>query len=217
MRRLLSLVLPLLMLSAAIAASAAAQTRAGSIIELRGSARIGRNGNLLDAVLALPILASDKIETAAQSSLTILLLDGSRLTLSDSTSMVVERLIPDSAAANSGLNVVISLLRGQLESLVHFTGSPHFEVHTPNAITGVRGTDFKTAYIDGKPCPGFPTCLRYTDVGVYEGIVEVRNPANPRAAPVRVASGYETTVPCELPPAAPGPLGMGDLAAPGYH
>jgi hypothetical protein len=84
-------------------------------------------------------------------------------------------------------------------------------------VVGVRGTDFTTKYVAGKPCPGFPQCLRYTDVGVYKGIVEVSNPTNPKAAAVRVSSGYETTVPCELPPAKPGPLGMGDLTAPGYH
>jgi hypothetical protein len=31
---------------------------------------------------------------------------------------------------------------------------------------GVRGTDFKTEYIAGKPCPGFPTCLRYTPINL---------------------------------------------------
>jgi ferric-dicitrate binding protein FerR (iron transport regulator) len=206
-----------IMLIAAMTAAAAAQTRAGSITELRGRASIERNGILFAAVLALPIMVSDKIETADRSGLTILLVDGSRLLLSDSSSMVIDRMIFDTAAANSRMNVLISLFKGQLESLVHPAASPHFEVHTPNAIAGVRGTDFKAAYVDGQPCPGFPTCLRYTDVGVYEGIVEVSNPANPRAASVRVTSGYETTVPCELPPATPGPLGMGDLTAPGYH
>ena len=90
-------------------------------------------------------------------------------------------------------------------------------MHTPNAVVAARGTNFETAYIVGKPCPGFPECLRYTDVGVYEGVVEVSNPTNPRAAPVRVTPGYETTVPCELAPSSPAPLGMGELGAPGYR
>jgi hypothetical protein len=92
-----------------------------------------------------------------------------------------------------------------------------FEVHTPNAVASVRGTDFDTEYIEGKPCPGFPQCLRYTDVGVYKGTVAVRNPTSLKSISVLVAAGYETTVPCELPPATPGPLGMGDLTGPGYH
>jgi hypothetical protein len=94
---------------------------------------------------------------------------------------------------------------------------PGFEVHTPNAVVSVRGTDFDTEYIEGKPCPGFPQCLRYTDIGVYKGIVEVRNPTSLKSISVRVTAGYETTVPCELPPANPAPLGIGDLTAPGYH
>ncbi|MEA2680292.1 MAG: hypothetical protein QOK03_2014 [Candidatus Binataceae bacterium] len=218
-RLLFWILLRSLVLVAVLTVAAAAQTPAGSITELRGGASIERNGSSFAAALAIPIMISDKIDTADRSSLTVELLDGSRLTLSDSSSIIIDRMISDPAIANSMVQVLIRLFRGQLESLVHpaVAAPPHFEVHTPNAVVGVRGTDFKTEYIEGKPCPGFPKCLRYTDVGVYQGIVEVSNPTSPNAVSVRVASGYETTVPCELPPATPGPLGMGDITAPGYH
>jgi len=55
------------------------------------------------------------------------------------------------------------------------------------------------------------------EVGVHKGVVEVRNPAKPKAPPVRVAQGYETTVPCEMAPSAAAPLGMSELSAPGYR
>ena len=45
----------------------------------------------------------------------------------------------------------------------------------------------------------------------------MRNPTSLKSISVRVAAGYETTVPCELLPATPGPLGIGNLTAPGYH
>ena len=215
LRRMLSS----LMLLALLTGAAAAQTRAGSITEISGTGRIQRNGGSIVAVLAVPIMERDKIETADRSSLTILLLDGSRLTLSESSSIVMDRTIMVPTVANPAVSVLIKLFAGQLRSLVHpMVGAPpHFEIHTPNAVVAVRGTDFETKYIAGKPCPGFPKCLRYTDVGVFQGIVEVSNPTGSKPASVRVASGYETTVPCELPPATPGPLGMGDLTAPGYH
>ena len=66
-------------------------------------------------------------------------------------------------------------------------------MRTPNAVVGVRGTDFTTKYVAGKPCPGFPQCLRYTDVGVYKGIVEVSNPTNPKAVAVRVSRLWTPT------------------------
>jgi hypothetical protein len=160
-------------------------------------------------------MLGDKLQTSAASEATVVLLDGSELTLSESTTLVIDR----SMVGPTGADSVVNLVEGKLRSVINPIGGslPEFEVHTPNAVAGARGTDFETEYIEGKPCPGFPHCLRYTDVGVYEGIVEVRNPTSTRPISVRVSGGYETTVPCELPPANPGPLGMGDLSAPGYH
>ena len=196
-----------------MAGNAVAQVNAGAIKELHGTADVQRNGRLIAATPAMPILVGDKLETSRQSSVTIELSDGSQLTLSDASSIVINR------AMTSAADSTIELVKGKLRSIVNIAAgkSPGFEVHTPNAVASVRGTDFETEYIEGKPCPGFPQCLRYTDIGVYKGIVEVRNPTSLKPISVRVAAGYETTVPCELPPANPAPLGIGDLTAPGYH
>jgi ferric-dicitrate binding protein FerR (iron transport regulator) len=193
--------------------SAAAQAGAGTIRDLRGAAGVRRNGRSIAAASGMPILVGDKIQTSEKSRVTVELIDGSELTLSEGSSIVIDR------AVTSVADSMIELFTGRLRSLVNMVpGKANgFEVHTPNAVASVRGTDFAVAYIEGKPCPGFPQCLRYTDVGVNKGIVEVRNPTSLKPVSVRVAAGYETTVPCELPPAAPGPLGIGDLMGPGYH
>jgi ferric-dicitrate binding protein FerR (iron transport regulator) len=195
------------------AANVAAQVRAGTIKRLRGAGEVQRNARSIAASLGMPILIGDKLQTSRQSSLTIELTDGSQLMLSDVSSMVIDHSMTNPSDST------IDLFKGKLRSLVNMIAGkrPAFEVHTPNAVASVRGTDFEAEYIEGRPCPGFPQCLRYTDVGVYRGTVEVRNPTSPRKVSVQVAAGYETTVPCELPPARPGPLGMGDLMAPGYH
>ncbi|MBV8362481.1 MAG: FecR domain-containing protein [Deltaproteobacteria bacterium] len=196
-----------------MAGNAVAQVNAGKITELHGTADVQRNGRLIAATPAMPILVGDKLETSRQSSVTIELVDGSQLTLSDASSVVIDR------AMTSTADPMIELFKGKLRSIVNIAAGRlrGFEVHTPNAVASVRGTDFDTQYIEGKPCPGFPQCLRYTDIGVYKGIVEVRNPTSLKPVSVQVTAGYETTVPCELPPANPAPLGIGDLTAPGYH
>jgi len=213
------LLLVVLMISVSQIPDACAQVRAGSITEIEGIASVERNGQTTLAALATAIMEGDKIQTAERATVTVSLIDGSRLTLSESSSMVIYRAKVEPAIASLADRFFVKLFSGTLGSVV--TPAPNssaqFEVHTPNAVVGVRGTDFKTEYIAGRPCPGFPTCLRYTNVGVYKGIVEVTNPTSANAAAVQVTSGYETTVPCELPPAKPGPLGMGDLTAPGYH
>jgi len=201
------------LLFACLGGNAASQVIAGTIKELRGATEVQRNGRSIAATPAMPILVGDKLETARQSSVTIELIDGSQLILSEASSVILDRAITRVADST------IELFKGKLRSVVNIVAGklPEFEVHTPNAVASVRGTDFATEYIDGKPCPGFPQCLRYSDIGVYKGIVEVRNPTSSKPISVRVGAGYETTVPCELPPANPAPLGIGDLTAPGYH
>ncbi len=163
----------------------------------------------------MAVQANDRLISGADGRLTVTLKDGSELMLAESTSIVIHA----STIAGATLATPVELFGGHLRSVID-TGlrgvGTHFEVHTPNASSAVRGTDFETAYIEGRPCPGFPDCLRYTDVGVYKGTVEVTNPAVPKAT-VEVTEGYEATVPCDLPPSAPAPLGFGSLIGPGYH
>lgn len=207
------LVLCLLLIFASLVGDVAAQVRAGTIKELRGTGEIQRNARSIAATIGMQILTGDRLQTSRHSSLTVELTDGTRLLLSDMSSMVIDRTMTNAADST------IDLFKGKLRSIVNLVAGkqPAFEIHTPNAVASVRGTEFETEYIEGRPCPGFPQCFRYTDVGVYKGIVEVRNPTSSRKVSVQVGAGYETTVPCELPPAIPGPLGMGDLMAPGYH
>jgi hypothetical protein len=185
------LILGVALIFLSCAADAAAQIRAGSITEMHGSASVERNGQTTPAALATPIMEGDKIVTDEQAIVTVELIDGSRLTLSESSSIVIYRAKVEPAIVGMANRFFVKLFRGTLESVVTpaADASGQFEVHTPNAVAGVRGTDFKTEYIEGKPCPGFPTCLRYTDVGVYKGIVEVSNPTSAKPAGVQVTSG----------------------------
>lgn len=201
-------------LSAAFQRPALAQQSVGAVTELEGTARLSRGTHEFEVALKMAVIARDRIQTMSKSHLTVTLDGGSQLMLAESSTMVI-----DDVAAGARANSSISLKLGHLRAVVYPTlgATPNFEVHTPNAVVGVRGTEFETAYIEGKPCPGFPTCLRYTEVGVYKGVVEVRNPANPKAPPVRVTQGYETTVPCEMAPSSAAPLGMSELSAPGYR
>ena len=202
-----------------LAGRPAAQTSdaVGSITRMEGTATLVRNNQTRPVTLAMVVEINDKLITARGAHLTVTFGDNSSLVMDASTSIVINEGVL--GAENSGISKV-GLLGGRLRSIVN-SGLRNvgygFEVHTPNAIVGVRGTVFETAYITGTPCPGFPDCLRYTDVGVYKGRVEVSNPLNPKAAPVIAGEGFETTVPCEQPPATPSPLGMGDLTAPAYR
>ena len=189
----------------------------GLVSAIEGDATVVRNGRNIKVTQAMALETNDKLITAGDGRVTVTFGDNSSLTLGPSTSIVINERV--TGATPSGITRV-GLLAGQLHSIINAglrASGGSYEVHTPNAMAGVRGTDFKIAYIAGKPCPGFPNCLRYTDVGVLKGRVEVSNPLNPKAAPVIATAGYETTVPCEEPPAVPSPLGMDEMLSPAYR
>jgi ferric-dicitrate binding protein FerR (iron transport regulator) len=197
--------------------AARAQISVGVVTAIDGEAELVRGGQTLKVTLEMPVESNDKLVTKNDGRLTITFGDNSRLVVGLSTSVVIN---PGVIGGSSGISRV-GLLGGRLRAIVdaslRSSAGRSFEVHTPNAVMGVRGTEFEVAYIAGTPCPGFPDCLRYTDVGVFKGRVEVSNPLNPKAAAVLAAAGYETTVPCEEPPATPSPLGMSEMLSPAYR
>jgi hypothetical protein len=132
---------------------------AGFVTELEGVAKLTRQNKESDVVLRMAVLVRDRLRTTARSHLTVTLNGGSKLILAESSTMLI-----DEAAGNPSSTEAVSLLLGHLRAVVRplAASRQNFEVHTPNAVIGVRGTKFETAYIEGKPCPGFPACLRYT-------------------------------------------------------
>jgi hypothetical protein len=206
-----------LALALCVARTAFAGEAVGAVTELKGNATVTRQGQRLDVTEAMRALVNDQFKTAARSALTITLTGGTRLMLSELTSIAIE---PSVVTADRNSTSIIHLLAGQLRSIVAWLGASHgfLEVHTPNAIAAARGTDFEVAFIEGKPCPEEPSCRRYTTVGVYQGTVIVTNPTSPPGArPVDVTAGYQTNIPCELTPTSPAPWGVEELGTPEYN
>jgi ferric-dicitrate binding protein FerR (iron transport regulator) len=201
--------------SAVFAAEISAAQEVGVTSKVSGIAKLARGGKELDAVPAMPVAIGDRIRTMKSAQVSVTFTDGSIAELGESSSFTIDRYALSGAARKSGL---LKLWRGKLRTIVKVaTGSaPSFEVHTPNAVVAVRGTDFETAYIADRPCPEDRSCMRYTTVGVSSGVVAVSNPSN-SAPPLEVREGYETTVACESAATPPAPLGMEGLGAPGYH
>jgi hypothetical protein len=195
--------------------AAFAQDTVGQVTEITGSAKLERGGVEVEAAPMMQIKIRDKLRTTAKSKLTVTLRDGSKLVLSESSSYTIDEY---SIAATTRMRASIALWAGHLRAIVvtALGAVPDFEVHTPNAIAAVRGTEFETAFIADRPCPEDRSCMRYTTVGVFHGTVSVANIANPAQA-VQVTEGYETTVACERPATSPAPLGMEEMGAPGYH
>jgi hypothetical protein len=191
--------------------SIAGAQQVGTVTHLSGSAVIQRAGATINVVQGMSIQLHDRLTTSVNSSATATLTSGIVLTLAEHTNLTFNQNVAAGGARKTELNLVEGGLRSIVPVLLRTEG---FEIHTPNAVTAVRGTDFDTTYIEGRARPGYEGCQRYTDVRVREGVVAVFNPSNP-AEVVEVSAGYETTVPCLLAPLTAGPLGIAGAVGPG--
>jgi hypothetical protein len=192
---------------------AGAQQVAGTVSQFSGSVQIQRAGATIGAASGIGVDVGDRILTGADGHAVIVLKDQSKLEIAPNTNLTLDQFTITAGAASTR----VGLFSGALRSLVSkATGgaAADYRVHTPNAVAAVRGTDFDTTYIEGAARPGYQGCQRYTDIKVREGVVAISNVANPSET-VDVDAGFETTVPCMLPPLNAGPLGIAGAAGPG--
>ena len=193
---------------------ARAQQIVGTVTQLSGAVQLLRAGVTAGVTQAMAVQLHDQLTTGVASAVTVMLADNqSTVALAESSTLVFDENV---VVGGVRQRTLVRLLGGGVSSLIHTAllgGLPTFEVHSPNATAATRGTDFDTSYIEGVIRPGYEGCQRYTDIRVREGVVGITNPANP-AAEVDVPAGYETTVPCLLPPLNAGPLGITGAVSP---
>ena len=185
----------LAMLTIATAVPAAhAQNTVGMIAQIQGAAQIQRNGGTIAAAQNMAVMLHDKIVTEPNASLTIGLIDNSSLQLGASATLTID----ESVLVNGvGAPSKVGLLGGRLRSIIVGAmrgSSTTFEVHTPNAIRAVRGTDWTENYGE-QPRQRYPDCRQFTDVDVQDGTVQVCNTATPPECQ-DVHAGHHTTVAC---------------------
>jgi FecR-like protein len=177
-RRMWSLAAVAMIAIGVFAPAAHAQNTIGTITQLTGTANIQRGGATIAAAPNMPVMLHDRIATDPNASLTIGLVDNSSLQLGSSSTLVID----DSFLVNGvGAPSKVGLLGGDLHSVIVGAmrgSSTTFEVHTPNAIGAVRGTDFVT-HTDNNGRQGYPNCFQWTDLSVDDGTVQFCNTATP--------------------------------------
>ncbi|MHB8380903.1 MAG: FecR family protein [Candidatus Binataceae bacterium] len=178
-----------------------AQTGDGTVTVVTGGVQILHAGTSSPASVGTAVFNGDEVDTAAASSATVTLADKSTLEIGESSKVKLD--IPHSGATAPGVDR-ISLLAGVVRSAVvraASVGAPTYEVHTPNAVAAARGTKYDVSYQEGVDRKQFEGCHRFTDVAVYDGVVDVANTAAP-ANTVQLHPGYKSIVPCALVPTA---------------
>ena len=178
--------------------SAHAEGPVGTITELKGHAVVKRQGQQLDAAPSMPVLRSDEIVTDAGGGVTMTLLNGSRLTLGESTSMVIDESI---VAADQSSKSLIHLVVGRLRAVVEAVGgtSADFKIHRKTrsrqlAVLILRSTSSKASLA--------PNSLR---VCVTRPLVSTREPWRSQIQPARPGR-HPSTSPRAIKPTYPARL-----------
>jgi hypothetical protein len=140
--RISSLAAQITIATIAFVSVAHAQNTVGSFTQVTGTANIQRAGATIAAAPNMAVMLHDKIITQADASLTIAMIDNSSMHLGASTTLTID----ESMMVNGvGAPSKVGLAEGTLHSVIKgaMRGSTTtFEVHTPNAVGAVRGTDF---------------------------------------------------------------------------
>ncbi len=167
----------------------------GKISAAEGQVDVLRGGKLpaVPAKAGDALYVGDIVRTKSESKAEVKFHDGNVL-------RVAQRSRIDVSEYRSGAKGVITLTRGKVEAVVEKKtaqrmalpkGEHRFEIRTPSAVAGVRGTDFFV----------FQN-RNITGVAVKEGSVSVVNPRFPDK-PVVVTAGNMTVVAPQTPPQAP--------------
>jgi FecR protein len=191
-----------------------AQMVAGTITGLSGNSTIMRASRSFPAAYSAPVDVADQVETSNSGRLTVTLIDGSQLEVTESSTLLISEnlLNPNGTRGRTMLTLFGGLVRSWVKTVAG--SSPNYEVHTPNAVASARGTIYDTYYTNNETRPGFNGCREFTDVYDYDGIVRVISLANPTSPPVELHSGEKTTVPCGLGILPPSSI-VGSAGVPG--
>lgn len=143
------------------------ETATARVIAFRGNVRVMRGAQDMLVATGGEIREGDTIVTRINSFVTLLLTDGTSVSLPSQSTLRLARL--RRILLTNAIDRNFSILAGQAESTVHALSRPDdsFRFSTPNSVSTVRGTQLRVSYD--------PEALQ-SRTEVLEGKVEVASP-----------------------------------------
>lgn len=172
--------------------------RVGDVVQVQGQAlAIGTDKISRQLVVGDGVYVGDKLVTGEAGYLRLAMIDNAKLDLRCFTIMVIEEY----ALKNTDRRSILKLLQGSLRKITGDIGKESddvYELQTPVASVGVRGTEYALRVFQSKGCGG---TIDTDDDGLFleviKGLVDVKNTAGVTV----VAKGDQLYIP--LPGAAP--------------
>lgn len=137
---------------ALLAACTLAADPAGVVKIAKGNVAIERAAAKLPAAPGVRVLSGDRIVTGAESSVGVTLRDNTLLSAGPNSILVLDRFTFDSTSHAGAIDATVR--RGTLSVVSGKIAKESPEAvrfRTPNAILGVRGTEFVIEVVDGEP------------------------------------------------------------------
>lgn len=164
-KRIYSLLAVLLVFCVTPASFAAVDEFQATLTDFEGEVLFQKSGDKtwFPVEAGMPLESGDKIKTGADGSAEILIDDGSILKLEDKAEIELTAMRADSATKKMKTRLYLGV--GRLFSNIAklMNRESRFDVQTPTAIVGIRGTEFVVELADSEE----------TDVGVFAGSVYV--------------------------------------------
>jgi len=169
--------------------------RVGTFAVVEGAVDVMRGGALPGVPVRVgdSVAVGDFVRTKSKARAEIAFTDGNRLKIAQRSRIDIGEYLTEAA----GDRRTMSLTRGKVQATVTkgkgAAKANRFEIHTPNAVAGVRGTQFMVFHE-----------RNVTGILVSEGSVQAYNPRLPGAA-VIVPAGAVTTIGEKRAPLPPRP------------
>jgi hypothetical protein len=181
-----------------LTASAVLAEDVGTVASVRGAATVVRGGAPTPATVGMAVQLGDELQTGSDGQLRVVFRDDSVIDLSESSALVVDEQVYDPAA--SSYSSLMRLVAGKARALVgkyYQTPGAVYEVETPTAVAGVRGTSFLVSYDPDSDA---------TRVVGIRGQIQVRSLAERVGEVVYITAQETTTVLRDQAPTPPEPL-----------
>ena len=169
-----------------VASQASAQTEVGAVAAVVGSLQMQRGGTWQDASIGVPVFAGDHLRTGDSDQAKIVFRDDTVLHLGPKTEMSLEKQTfePNTHRFETLHHLAKGKVRAWVSEYYHEPRA-RYEIETPTAVAGVRGTEFIVMY---------DASAEFTDIVGLAETVEVGGKLSVIGTLVQVGPQYSTRV-----------------------
>lgn len=184
-----------------------AMANQGVLMVVKGDVQVERAGTAQKAKVGMKVQEGDTLIAGADSRAKVVMVDKNVLNISPDSKIKIEKYVFNEAKDEK--KVSLDVLYGKVRSSVKqkYDGEKNtFNVKTPSAVAGVRGTDFVTQ---------FSPVTNSTKIVTFEGQVMAGSgfdPSGKISNPVAVNPGQFTVASGGAPPAPPVEVPKSELA-----